>query len=117
MTGQGSRAGLAEGVVTFSMQWMNFVLNRCDRGKGHKPRWAFHGVDFILHSSSPNFTRYLPTDEFNRFKTLVEACYEHIIGEAEESASSDGKNPGSRQGSAGASRTSRTPVSPGRLKF
>ncbi len=38
VTGQRLRAALAKGVVQFAVQWMNFVLVRCDRGKGTKPR-------------------------------------------------------------------------------
>ncbi len=38
VTGAGSRAALARGVASFARQWMRFVLQRCDRGKGTKPR-------------------------------------------------------------------------------
>ena len=57
VTGQTSRASLARGVIDFAKQWMKFVLERCDRGKGTKPRWASNGVDFLYHASQPSFTR------------------------------------------------------------
>ncbi len=74
-------------------------------------RWAFNGVEFMLHAASPNFTRHLTADEFNEFKSAVEACYGHIIGEEESGEGGGGGGSSSRPGSS--SRSPRTPVSPG----
>ncbi len=81
-------------------------------------RWAFHGVDFLYHAASPNFTRHLTADEFAEFKSAVEACYAHIIGEEDPAAEAGGGGGGtSRAGSAGSSRSPRTPMSPGSSGF
>ena len=64
VTGQGARASLAIGVMNFAKQWMKFVLERCERGRGIKPRWAAYGVDFLLMASSPQFTKHMTDEEF-----------------------------------------------------
>ncbi len=80
----------------------------------------------MYHASSPNFTRHLTADDFADFKSTVEAAYAHIIGEEEPCPASatpgggggDGGGGGSsRAGSAGTSRSPRTPVSAGKDLF
>lgn len=78
---QSGRESLARGVLSFSRQWMTFVLERCERGRGIKPRWAAHGIDFLFLASDPRFTRYVTDDEFCAFKDKVDKCYSHVIGE------------------------------------
>ena len=41
---------------------------RCERGKGVKPRWAVHGVEFLIIASGPNYTKHLNDEEFAAFK-------------------------------------------------
>ncbi|XP_059082749.1 mitogen-activated protein kinase kinase kinase 4-like isoform X4 [Tigriopus californicus] len=86
VTGQSSRTALSKGVISFSRQWMNFVLTRCERGRGIKPRWATHGIDFLLMTSSPNYTKQLNDKSFPEFRNLVEQCYNHIIGDVSVSS-------------------------------
>ena len=45
---------------------------RCERGKGVKPRWAVHGVEFLIIASGPNYTKHLNDDEFAAFKVGLE---------------------------------------------
>ena len=74
----------------------------------------------MYHASSPNFTRHLTADDFADFKSTVEAAYAHIIGEEEPcpaSAIPGGGDGSSRAGSAGTSRSPRTPVSAGKDLF
>lgn len=40
-----------------------------------------HGIDFLYFAAGPNFTKHLTNDEFNRFKSKVEHCYNYVIGE------------------------------------
>lgn len=81
VTGASSRKALALGIMDFSKQWMRFVMERCERGRGIKPRWASHGIDFLFLASSPNFTKNVLDEEFSEFKKLVEQCYSHVIGD------------------------------------
>eukprot|EP00095_Tigriopus_kingsejongensis_P011134 maker-scaffold1161_size58349-snap-gene-0.7 protein:Tk11134 transcript:maker-scaffold1161_size58349-snap-gene-0.7-mRNA-1 annotation:"hypothetical protein CAPTEDRAFT_214311" len=81
VTGQSQRNSLAQGVLSFSKQWMKFVLSRCERGRGLKPRWATHGIDFLLQASMPSYTKHLDAKKFPDYRNLVEECYNHIIGD------------------------------------
>ena len=89
-------------------QWMTFVLERCERGRGIKPRWASHGIDFLYIASSPNFTKFVSDEEFGAFKDLVEKCYGHVIGEAPSPKAGGGT--GSGAVSPDAARHSRSPL-------
>lgn len=44
---------LALGIITFAKMWMLFVTERCERGRGMRPRWAsqvnWHIVDKIVN--------------------------------------------------------------------
>lgn len=81
VTGAGSRRLLSLGIMEFSRQWMKFVLERCERGRGIKPRWASHGVEFLFMASNPSYTKQISDEEFTDFKKMVEQCYAHVIGD------------------------------------
>lgn len=71
MTGTSSRRAEAIGNVEFARQWMRFVHERCERGRGIKPRWATNGIDFLLIASSAHVTHYLEDKDFFKFKDQV----------------------------------------------
>ncbi len=77
VTGQGSQRSLARGVIAFARQWMSFVLQRCERGRGIKPRWAVHGIEFLLIASLPNYTSHLAEEEFATYKVIVTTCRDY----------------------------------------
>ncbi len=113
VTGQKSRASLSRGVIAFAKQWMTFVRNRCDRGKGVKPRWATHGIDFLYMASSPAYTKHVDNDEFSEFKAMIEDCYGHIIGdESNVESPSSHKDRRSYSRSSSRSRPTSRPTSP-----
>lgn len=49
------RSRLSKALVKFAQQWMKFVMEKCERGRGRRPRWIFHyianvGFDLIFLS-------------------------------------------------------------------
>ena len=55
------------------LHWpINDSSDRCERGKGVKPRWAVHGVEFLIISSGPTYTQHLSDEEFASFKVRIE---------------------------------------------
>ncbi|KAK0097700.1 hypothetical protein PV326_014408 [Microctonus aethiopoides] len=76
------RKRLAHHLVNFSMLWMNFVMNKCERGRGLRPRWANHGLEYLMIVCDPLNTRYLSNDEFEELKTNMDRCISHVIGTA-----------------------------------
>ncbi|XP_074114535.1 mitogen-activated protein kinase kinase kinase 4 [Cotesia typhae] len=74
---------LVKGLVSFAELWIEFVVTRCERGRGLRPRWAHHGLEFLIMICEPANTEFLDEQEFADLKTKMEACWAHIIGEAE----------------------------------
>ncbi|XP_043474210.1 mitogen-activated protein kinase kinase kinase 4 [Leptopilina heterotoma] len=79
---------LVHDLVDFAFLWMNFVRNRCERGRGLRPRWANQGLDYLMTVCEPLNTKYLTDDEFEELKSCMDRCISHVIG----SASSPGIN-------------------------
>uniref|UniRef100_A0A0A9W7V4 Mitogen-activated protein kinase kinase kinase 4 n=3 Tax=Lygus hesperus TaxID=30085 RepID=A0A0A9W7V4_LYGHE len=71
---------LARDIVEFSKQWIRFVTNYCERGRGVRPRWANYGLDFLLFVTDPSFTCHLHEREFESFKRNISSCVAHIMG-------------------------------------
>jgi len=80
MTGEWCRRLLAQGVIQFSIQWIRFILEWCERGRGLKPDWATKGIEFLYFAANPSFTRFLCDEEFENFKSMTEKFHNHIIG-------------------------------------
>ncbi|XP_076445793.1 mitogen-activated protein kinase kinase kinase 4-like [Babylonia areolata] len=71
-------------LVAFADDWMNFVLQKCERGRGTRPRWATHGLDFLTSVCDPKFLAYLSNQEFEKFKQTISDCLTHVIGTMEQ---------------------------------
>ena len=65
--------------MKISIQWMNFVLKWCERGRGLKPDWASKGLDFLLFAANPEITKYLTEDEFEVIAKLRNDCGEILF--------------------------------------
>ena len=59
-----ARKKLAQGLISFAQQWMHFVNERCERGRGLRPRWAYQGLDFLMTVCEPQYTNYLTDSDF-----------------------------------------------------
>ncbi|ENN72954.1 hypothetical protein YQE_10425, partial [Dendroctonus ponderosae] len=75
-----SRSRLVYGMVHFAKLWMCFVTERCERGRGMRPRWANQGMEFLLTVCEPANTRYLTDEEFEDLKKSMDECISHLIG-------------------------------------
>ncbi|KAF5306496.1 hypothetical protein FQR65_LT07324 [Abscondita terminalis] len=74
------REKLTRSMVVFAHLWMKFVRERCERGRGMRPRWAYQGLEFLLIVCEPLHTVYLSDSEFEELKNAMDACISHVIG-------------------------------------
>lgn len=44
---------LSLGIINFAKMWMKFVTERCERGRGVRPRWATLGLEFLIAACDP----------------------------------------------------------------
>lgn len=71
---------LSLGIINFAKMWMEFVTERCERGRGVRPRWATLGLEFLIAACDPSNTRHLSDAEFDDLKTKMDACISHVVG-------------------------------------
>ncbi|XP_022089854.1 mitogen-activated protein kinase kinase kinase 4-like [Acanthaster planci] len=82
-----ARQKLAESMQNLAHMWMTFVLEKCERGRGTRPRWANHGMDFLVVASEPRNVAFLSNDDFVRMTQVMSKCITHIIGNEDKSCS------------------------------
>ncbi|XP_057197447.1 mitogen-activated protein kinase kinase kinase 4 isoform X1 [Triplophysa rosa] len=73
------RRRIGERYIAFARKWMNFVLTKCESGRGTRPRWATQGFDF-LQAIEAAFISALPEDDFLSLQALMNECIGHVIG-------------------------------------
>ncbi|XP_036402784.1 mitogen-activated protein kinase kinase kinase 4 isoform X2 [Megalops cyprinoides] len=73
------RQRIGERYIAFAQKWMNYVLTKCESGRGTRPRWATQGFDF-LQAIEPGFISALPEDDFLSLQALMNECIGHVIG-------------------------------------
>lgn len=71
---------LSMGIIHFARIWMLFVTQRCERGRGVRPRWAAQGLDFLIAACDPSNTKHLNEQEFEDLKSKMDACISHVVG-------------------------------------
>lgn len=76
--------GLAKAIVGFARCWMKFVMERCERGRGLRPRWAAMGLDFLIIACDPYNTEQIDEKEFEDLKSAMDKCISHVIGSVHE---------------------------------
>lgn len=74
------RRDLVLTLVYFANLWMKFVVEKCERGRGVRPRWAMKGLEFLVAVVEPKNTKYLNQNEFDQLKTAMDRCISHVIG-------------------------------------
>ncbi|KAL2083024.1 hypothetical protein ACEWY4_020797 [Coilia grayii] len=73
------RQRIGERYIAFARKWMNYVLTKCESGRGTRPRWATQGFDF-LQAIEGGFISALPEDDFLSLQALMNECIGHVIG-------------------------------------
>lgn len=76
------RGLLIKGLVSFATLWMEFVKTRCERGRGLRPRWANHGLEYLMIVCEPLNTKHLSDEEFEELKASMDRCISHVVGTA-----------------------------------
>lgn len=71
---------VSRAIIEFAKCWMNFVMERCGRGRGLRPRWASQGLEFLMLACDPYNTKHLSDKEFEELKVVMDACISHVIG-------------------------------------
>ncbi|XP_062535239.1 mitogen-activated protein kinase kinase kinase 4 [Armigeres subalbatus] len=79
-----SELKLSTAIVHFAKLWMKFVMERCERGRGLRPRWANQGLEFLISACDPQCTSHLSNVEFEDLKSKMDACISHVIGSIRE---------------------------------
>ncbi|KAJ8934430.1 hypothetical protein NQ318_017131 [Aromia moschata] len=74
------RSRLVLSMVDFANLWMRFVTERCERGRGMRPRWAYQGMEFLLTVCEPANTAHLTEETFETLKRDMDVCISHVIG-------------------------------------
>ncbi|XP_063218339.1 mitogen-activated protein kinase kinase kinase 4 isoform X2 [Bacillus rossius redtenbacheri] len=74
------REKVVSGMISFAHQWMRFVMDRCERGRGLRPTWANQGLEFLTVVCEPDKTRWLSDKEFENLKTSIDECISHVVG-------------------------------------
>lgn len=74
------REKLSRSMVFFANLWMKFVTERCERGRGMRPRWAYQGLEFLQSVCEPRNTKHLTEEEFEDLKLNMDVCISHVIG-------------------------------------
>jgi hypothetical protein len=54
----------AQALRGLSLQWMTYVLNNCEQGKGTRPRWALFGLKFLETTVDPVYSQHYTDEEF-----------------------------------------------------
>lgn len=75
---------LAVGIIGFAKMWMKFVMERCERGRGLRPRWASQGFDFLIAACDPHNTKHLTDKQFEELKIMMDSCISHVVGSVSE---------------------------------
>lgn len=76
-----TRRKLNKNLLRFASMWMQFVTEKCERGRGTRPRWATQGMDFLIVASDPKILMLLEPAEFEELKEQINRCVSHIIGD------------------------------------
>lgn len=71
---------LSLGIISFAKMWMTFVMERCERGRGLRPRWAAQGFEFLIIACDPTNSKHLTEIQFEEMKAMMDKCISHVIG-------------------------------------
>ncbi|XP_072162265.1 mitogen-activated protein kinase kinase kinase 4 isoform X2 [Bemisia tabaci] len=80
MTSNCMHTQFSECIIGLANLWINFVKERCEQGRGLKPKWATQGLDYLVVACDPQHTDYLSDEKFQSFKAAVEDIIDYIVG-------------------------------------
>ncbi|ESO84956.1 hypothetical protein LOTGIDRAFT_168212 [Lottia gigantea] len=77
------RQKMVPGLVSFAKYWMKFVMEKCETGRGGRPRWAVPGFDYLTVVCDPKVLACLSDESFKELQKNIHNCINHIIGSPE----------------------------------
>ncbi|XP_065056880.1 mitogen-activated protein kinase kinase kinase 4-like [Rhopilema esculentum] len=86
----GQTKNLCPSMMEFAKEWMGFVCNNVDKGRGKKPRWSTTGLEFIVDACHPRHLRDMEENDFQEMKKAIQNCITHIYGHPEPALSQTG---------------------------
>ncbi|XP_052808624.1 mitogen-activated protein kinase kinase kinase 4-like isoform X2 [Mya arenaria] len=81
-----TRHKLGPGSMAFAKDWMMFVSEKCERGRGMRPRWANQGLDFLLIACEPKNLAVLTEQEYKDLQEMLNDFITHLIGNADKAS-------------------------------
>ncbi|KAL4233273.1 Mitogen-activated protein kinase kinase kinase 4 [Mactra antiquata] len=79
-----TRQQLGRSLMHFAKDWMKFVSEKCERGRGMRPRWANPGLDFLLIACEPKILAILTEEEYKDLQESLNEFITHLIGHADK---------------------------------
>ncbi|XP_052834360.1 mitogen-activated protein kinase kinase kinase 4 isoform X4 [Octopus bimaculoides] len=71
---------LGKCMISFAREWMNFISEKWEKGRGRRPTWANQGLEFLVSVCDPKIMELLPESEFSVFISDIKNCLDHIVG-------------------------------------
>ncbi|XP_031553108.1 mitogen-activated protein kinase kinase kinase 4-like isoform X3 [Actinia tenebrosa] len=87
------RKKLGKYMLCFARKWIKFVMEKCERGRGTRPRWATQGLDFLTIAIDGKVLNSMPEAEFQQLKKQINDCISHVVGSANGGPSSSAYRP------------------------
>ncbi|XP_061167485.1 mitogen-activated protein kinase kinase kinase 4-like [Saccostrea echinata] len=94
VTGE-TKQKLSKRLVNFAKEWMAFVTEKCEKGRGMRPKWASQGLDFLIVACEPKVLACLTDEEYQELKKSINSCISHVIGSADRTPVSPTHSQGS----------------------
>ncbi|GAB1598853.1 mitogen-activated protein kinase kinase kinase 4-like isoform X1 [Argonauta hians] len=71
---------LGKCMISFAREWMSFISEKWEKGRGRRPKWANQGMEFLVSVSDPKVMGLLPETEIEVFMSEIKNCLHHIVG-------------------------------------
>ncbi|XP_020895625.1 mitogen-activated protein kinase kinase kinase 4 [Exaiptasia diaphana] len=88
-----ARKTLAKDMLSFARKWISFVMEKCERGRGTRPRWATQGLDFLTIAIDGKIISEMAETDFQLLKKQINDCISHVVGSANGGPSSSAYRP------------------------
>lgn len=69
--------------MNIATKWMDYVLKHRCKGKGHRPRWATQGLNFLV-AIDVSYWYSVSEEKFNSIKEKINSFINHLIGDSSE---------------------------------
>ena len=63
---------LSKQLITFALQWIKFVMNKCESGRAFRTRWSNQGLQYLIVALEPQYLVALDDDEYKFLKAETE---------------------------------------------